>query len=119
MDTSELGRFQGLLQARRETLLSASSVADESAEPVELDQSRVGRLSRMDAMQLQALSRENRRRRELELKRIAAALRRIEDQEYGYCLHCGETIAVNRLEADPAALLCIACASRSESDARC
>lgn len=119
MDTSDLQRFRGLLQARRDTLLSVSANAEESAEPVELDQSRVGRLSRMDAMQLQAMSLENRRRRELELQRIAAALKRIENQEYGYCPHCGEMIAANRLQADPAASLCIDCASRLELETGC
>jgi DnaK suppressor protein len=110
--------LQALLQARREALLSACTTAAGSTEPVELDQSRVGRLSRMDAMQLQAMSRENQRRRELELQRITAALGRIGDGEYGYCLHCGEIIAASRLEADPAAPLCIDCASRLESQTR-
>ena len=83
-------------------------------ETVELDQSRVGRLSRMDAMQEQAMSVERKRRHGLELKKIASALQRMEEDEYGYCLHCGEDIAIKRLELDPAAALCIDCANKAE-----
>lgn len=78
--------------------------------PVELDQSSVGRLSRMDAMQGQAMSAAVRRRRESTLRRIESALARIEDGEFGYCLKCGKAIAVARLEIDPVATLCTGCA---------
>jgi DnaK suppressor protein len=83
-------------------------------ETVELDQARVGRLSRMDALQGQAMSQVMNRRRQVELNNIAAALQRIEAGAYGYCLSCGEPIARARLEHDPAASLCIACASAAE-----
>jgi len=41
---------------------------------------------------------------------VAAALKRIESGDYGYCLNCDEEIAVKRLEIDPAAPLCLDCA---------
>ena len=68
----------------------------------------------MDALQGQAMSKERGRRRGLELQKITAALQRIESGDYGYCLDCGELIAIKRLELDPAATLCIACASARE-----
>ena len=86
----------------------------EAAKPVELDQSRVGRLSRMDAMQAQAMSMESRRRREIQLSRIETALQRIAAGEFGDCIHCGERIGDQRLEFDPAVLLCIECATEAE-----
>ena len=82
---------------------------------VELDQARVGRLTRMDALQSQAMHQENNRRRDLELTRIDTALQRIENKEYGYCLDCGENIAEKRLEFDPSVTLCIHCASTAET----
>jgi DnaK suppressor protein len=106
--------FRQLLIKRREDLLSVSSQQEQSVETVELDQTRVGRLSRMDAMQVQAMSQETQRRRMLELQRIAEALRRINEGEYGYCINCNGSIAQNRLAIDPAASLCIVCASQSE-----
>lgn len=87
----------------------------EAASTVELDQTRVGRLSRMDALQGQAMSKATRQRREIELQRIAAALLRIESGDYGYCVECDEAIAAARLEIDPAAPLCINCASKRDN----
>lgn len=114
MSDLDLNYFQQLLIKQRDELLDLADTADEAADTVELDQTRVGRLSRMDAMQAQAMSQESQRRRKIELQRIASALSRINEEEYGYCVSCGEEIARNRLKADPAAPLCIDCASRAE-----
>jgi DnaK suppressor protein len=95
---------------RRKDILEFRAATDESRRPVELDQSRVGRLSRMDALQEQAMSLEIERRRKLEMQRIDAALQRIEEGEFGYCLLCGEEIGVKRLDLDPTLPTCVACA---------
>ena len=84
------------------------------ARPVALDQTRVGRLSRMDALQGQEMAKATARRRESEVGRIEAALQRIAEGDYGYCLSCGEEIAVGRLERDPTASICIDCARAAE-----
>jgi len=105
-----LERLKGL----QSELESVAASGAEAAQPVELDQSRVGRLSRMDAIRSQAMSVESERRRALQLSRIRAAIKRIEDGEFGYCSSCGEPIAADRLDIDPAAHLCIGCASAAE-----
>lgn len=111
---SEYGQVrQRLLQLQRE-LRALLDTGEDAARVVELDQTSVGRLSRMDALQGQAMSQERARRRQRELQRIAAALRRLENGEYGDCQDCGEPIDVRRLEMDPAASLCIRCASARE-----
>jgi DnaK suppressor protein len=110
----DIEHFRSRLQIRREDILSRTAEAKESAGTVELDQSRVGRLSRMDALQSQAMSQEAQRRRSVELTRISSALQRIVDGEYGYCVSCGEQIAIPRLEFDPAATQCLVCAQSSE-----
>jgi DnaK suppressor protein len=107
-------RMRRRLLALRDELRSVAATGEASAAVVELDQSKVGRLSRMDAMQAQAMAQASVQRREAQLRRIAAALRRIDDGEYGYCQECAEAIDPRRLEIDPTASLCIACASRSE-----
>lgn len=86
----------------------------ESVAPVKLDQTSVGRLSRVDAMQGQAISQAARRRRELSIRLARVALRRLEVGEYGDCQECGEWINPQRLEMDPAAALCVGCAQRAE-----
>ena len=65
MDLSEidLQRFKSLLLELKAELLKAGETGQQAEEVVELDQARVGRLSRMDAMQAQAMSVETGRRR--------------------------------------------------------
>ena len=111
MDAGKLKEFRETLRALAAQVRAADAETSEERAPVELDQQAVGRLSRMDALQVQAMALETSRRRGVELRRIAAALARIDEGEYGYCLECAEEIAVRRLELAPAAPLCIACAS--------
>ncbi len=114
-DSGEMTRFRERLLALQQQLLDLVATGNEAGRTVELDQARVGRLSRMDALQGQAMSQAMNQRRKIELKLIDAALRRIESGEYGYCLSCEEPIVRARLEHDPAARLCISCASAAES----
>jgi RNA polymerase-binding transcription factor DksA len=46
------------------------------------------------------------------LQEIDAALRKIDQGEYGLCESCGNPVGDARLEAMPAARLCITCASK-------
>lgn len=109
-----LAHFKKLLEQSLEALDETADTAREAANTVELDQSKVGRLSRMDAMQQQAMSQEQIRRRERQRKRVIAALQRIEEEEYGYCLECGEEINEKRLQIDPAAPYCVNCADQQQ-----
>jgi len=109
-----MDNFKEKLLALKQALLKAQETGDQAEHTVELDQSRVGRLSRMDAMQAQAMSIETGRRRRQKLLQIEAALKRIEEDDYGYCRECGDAIVPARLEADPTVLLCIDCASAKE-----
>ena len=102
--------YRKCLNERLAEISGLINTGDEAAKPVELDQTRVGRLSRMDAMQAQAMSIEAKRRREQELVRIKSALQRIDNKSYGECLNCSEPIAPARLNLDPSVFLCIDCA---------
>ena len=110
----EAGQIRQQLLQRQRELRALLATGEDAARVVELDQTSVGRLSRMDALQGQAMSQERVRRRQRELQRIAAALRRLENGEYGDCQDCGEPIDVHRLDMDPAAALCIRCATARE-----
>lgn len=101
-----------ILIARREELEQLSENSAEARETVTLDQASVGRLSRMDAIQQQAMAQATERQRANEISRIENALKRLDDDEYGYCVQCDEDISVKRLEIDPAASHCIKCAGR-------
>ena len=109
-----LPHFRQSLLARREALQTLSEIDHAASATVELDQNKVGRLSRMDALQAQAMSQETERRHQRELVQIEAALRRIENGDYGYCTECDDRIAEARLAFSPAAPLCIQCAENKE-----
>lgn len=110
----DLPALRAALAARLQELSGASESTAESRRAVTLDQSSVGRLSRVDALQVQAMALATEDRRRAEARRIEAAIRRIDEGEYGYCISCGEAIAPKRLAADPAVAICIDCASGAE-----
>jgi DnaK suppressor protein len=110
----DLEYYKKLLLDRSDAITASREARQKDAQPVELDQTRVGRLSRMDALQQQAMSQATIRRAELELQRITAALNRMKSGEYGYCLRCEEEIAEGRLRVDPTTLFCISCANKAE-----
>lgn len=98
------------LLALKDEILALSRSAREDRNPVALDQQSVGRLSRQDSLQVQAMAKAAEARRAGELRRIEAALERLAEGEYGWCVECGEAIEEKRLEVDPAAPRCAACA---------
>ena len=98
------------LLRRRAELVTAGAGTFESRAAVELDQSRVGRLTRMDALQQQAMAQASAQRRQAGIVRIDAALARLGTADYGFCTSCDEEIAPARLAFDPATPVCIDCA---------
>lgn len=111
---TELDALRQALNQRLDDLRQSIDNTAESRKPVELDQTSVGRLSRMDAMQMQAMAQAAERRRGQEIERIKATLRRIDDGDFGYCITCGEEIAPKRLAIDPTIPTCIRCASGAD-----
>jgi len=107
----DLGALRASLLVRLEVLRAASETTADNRRPVELDQTSVGRLSRMDAMQVQAMALAADRRRQDETRRVEAAISRIDEGEYGFCISCGEEIPAKRLGVDPIIATCISCAS--------
>jgi len=83
-------------------LAAQDELGRDAQKTVVLDQQSVGRLSRMDALQQQAMAKAQQNRRGASELRIRAALARIADDEFGYCSDCGEPIEKKRLEATTA-----------------
>jgi len=110
MDIDEKTVRQTLL-ARRAELESLSDLAADSRKPVKLDQQSVGRLSRMDSLQVQAMDMAQEQARRRQIVKVNAALERLNQGDYGYCVKCDEPIGTKRLALDPAIPLCINCAS--------
>ena len=107
---AQLDAYRGRLVQERAEIIAQSKVADADTAPVSLDQQSVGRLSRMDALQVQAMAKALAVRRRAALQQIEAALKRLDAEEFGYCTACGEPIAGKRLALDPKTALCVDCA---------
>ena len=90
-------------------LARSMEITDEAARPVELDQQAVGRLSRMDSLQNQHLTRNLKEREEVRVSALVRALSRIEEGKYGLCVGCGDPIEEGRLAVFPEAEHCAAC----------
>lgn len=103
--------FCDLLIKRRAELEEEDRISTGGRAPVTLDQESVGRLSRIDAMQVQAMALAQERRRKNERLAIDAALARIEANEFGYCITCGDEISEARLGTNPTIVKCLECAS--------
>lgn len=108
--TADHQKAKARLDALRIEIAQFLDMGAAAGAPVTLDQVAVGRLSRMDAMQQQAMAQATERARRHDLVRIEMAQRRIADDEYGFCEECGEQISDKRLEIDPMAERCIRCA---------
>jgi len=111
MDEARVAEFSQRLEAELEALDAEDALGAAGQKTVELDQTSVGRLSRMDALQGQAMAKATSARRAARRQRIAATFQRMDDGEFGYCADCGEEIAPGRLDLDPTAATCIGCAS--------
>ena len=109
---TNVNTYREQLEAQQDEVRRLTTISAESRKTVELDQTTQGRLSRMDALQVQEMALEQERRRGIEVKRIEAALLRIDSGEFGYCTSCGDDIEPKRLANDPAVALCMNCAQR-------
>ena len=103
------------LVALRGSLTEAVAADEAASKPVTLDQSSVGRLSRMDAIQVQQMAKASLRSHQLRLEQVAQALRLIESGDYGVCRRCEEPIGFRRLKARPETPFCLRCQGASES----
>lgn len=103
------------LLRRRAELGEENRMSAAERAPVTLDQDSEGRLSRIDAMQVQAMALAAERRRAAERQRIDAALMRLAEGAFGFGLSCGEEISRYRLENHPSVSQCRACTSGENS----
>jgi len=111
MDSDTVSRFRAQIEARLSELTAEDARGRSGQDTVELDQQAIGRLSRQDALQSQAMARATHARRDIERRRLRAALVRIGEGEFGTCEDCGDEIGARRLALDPGVTRCISCAS--------
>lgn len=104
---------QNLMDRRADVLMEDEACRAERA-PVAVDQTSEGKMSVLTALEGHAMAEATHERRLAEIKRIDAALQRMEDGTYGYCLSCDAKIPARRLMLDPAVPTCVRCAHDAE-----
>jgi DnaK suppressor protein len=111
MNMKDADHFSALIHVRLAEIDQEDALGTDGQSVVTLDQQSVGRLSRMDALQNQAMAKAQQTRRAVERGRLHAALARIASGDFGLCDDCGEPIARRRLELNPTVTICISCAA--------
>ena len=106
----ELGRDLTEEKSRLEEVLEISK---DGAKPVDVNEP-IGRLSRMDAIQQQQMTKANRSAYERKLRQIEAALEKLDKDEYGDCRSCEEPVGYSRLKARPETPFCLECQGARE-----
>lgn len=109
LDTSQLKQLKTRLADIEQQLHGFLNLDEAAAETVELDQSKVGRLSRMDALQQQAMAQASNEAHKLQLTKVHRAMQKIEEGGYGCCDECGESIPFERLQIQPESNFCVKC----------
>jgi len=109
-----LAELRAALEALQSELSHSLSLSANAAKPVQLDQSAMGRVSRIDAIQQQKMVAANRQRQRVRLQQCVAALKAMEEEEYGYCRRCDEPISLQRLRVRPEGPVCLHCQSALE-----
>lgn len=114
LDDSTLKDYRSRLLALQDELRQHYEMGASATDTVELDQARMGRLSRMDALQQQKMAESSQAGIRRRLLLIARALERIDSGDFGYCMACDEEIAPARLQIQPETPLCLRCQSQRE-----
>lgn len=114
LSARELTELRAELESELARLDKTMDSSREAARPVALDQTSVGRVSRMDELQNQQMSKDLHSRNESRRAQIMDALERMDAGTYGGCARCGEPIPYGRLLVFPEARTCAACGARGE-----
>lgn len=119
MDVAELTLEQledlhQALERERLRLEKHLQLTNEGSKPVQLG-TPIGRLSRMDAIQQQQMTKASRATLDIKLRQVRASLEAYRKGDYGYCRACHEPIGYPRLKARPEAPFCLSCQDTRES----
>jgi DnaK suppressor protein len=112
METAIQESFRPKIEARICELEKAMESTKEDREAISPDVS-IGRLSRLDSMQMQQMALGMNSRMLEEVKQLKEALKRIDNGRYGTCELCRKDIPMERLEFQLDATICVECFRRA------
>ena len=110
----QLNDIRAQLVEKLSELDRALELTNDHAQTVVLDQTAVGRVSRVEALQDQQLGLAHQRQIAVEILLVKKALRKLDTGEYGLCERCDEDIPAARLQLIPECECCVVCLSGTE-----
>jgi DnaK suppressor protein len=109
LSPDELEQLTAALDRALHKLERSMHTTEAALRPVELDQAAVGRISRIDSLQNQGLTRNLQEREQAKLGQVITAFQRLEVGTYGVCTECSSPIPFVRLDVFPETPTCTAC----------
>jgi DnaK suppressor protein len=113
MDKSLQETFRARIEARIDELNTTLASTKEDTAAISPDVA-IGRLSRLDSMQMQQMAMGMQARMREEIKQLKEALQRIDRGRYGTCDACRQDIPIERLEFQLDATICVACLRKAQ-----
>lgn len=110
-----LARFRERLEEARDTAIAVLGRTVDDVKPIEASGSAIGRVTRIDAIQMQGMAQMSRAQLELRLEKVRNALAALDAGTYGTCRYCKGPIDLSRLEALPEAPFCLPCQESFEA----
>lgn len=116
MDPKDVTKFKALFENQRKNLIYTGKILNED---FNLQQDDLPDEVDLTSSEIEQNMRIRLRNREtFFMKKIDAALKRIEEGVFGDCEDCGDEIGLRRLEARPTATLCVTCKEEQEHNER-
>ena len=109
MENSKYTELEKIILGELKLLEQSLNDFNGSSNIVELDQQLIGRLSRMDSIRDQQMTKANMIRRGQRKSELIKALKRLEDDDFGFCIDCGDEIDIRRIRVNPLVRKCISC----------
>lgn len=104
-----LSNIKKIIDEKLSTIDQEIADLEESSRPVVPDVS-LGRLTRMDAIGQKSINEAALNNTKLKKEKLLATLKRIDSDEFGFCIDCGDEINTKRLLAAPWSTVCMDCA---------
>lgn len=115
IEDQELEQFRERLEASKHAIKALLSQTEADSRPVDLDLP-TGRLTRIDAIQMQGMAQMNRHQLDIRRQQVDVALLALDAGNYGLCRSCKQPIGWERLEVLPETPFCIACQEMFEAE---
>ncbi len=106
--------FRRLTVAKAQIKALLDQTAQDSR-PVDLELP-IGRLTRIDAIQMQGMAQMNRQQLDIRRQQVDASLAAFDTGKFGFCRHCHQPISFARLEVLPESPFCVDCQESFERE---